>query len=165
MNHKTLFSLSTLLLIVTACSKDAVKIPKEVLLYVDEISSAVDIHSDKQNEFLSSTDKMSYIDSRIDFIGSESVSSPIPVSFTWEEVNDLNQKASKYVLSISESINMEDSLEYTTKNCRFDVYNLKINTRYYYQIKSIHSGKSFLSSIPEFSIDTSAPRNIYVDGV
>ena len=165
MKYKSLSVLSLLMVLATACSKDAVKIPKEVRLDVSDIVATVDIHSSDQKSFLESADPVTYIDNNISDFGHSSNSAPSPVTFFWEEANDLNQKANKYVLSISENVDMSDSLEYSTKKLSFDVFNLKLKTRYYYQIKSIHSGKSFLSSIKEFTIDSYAPRNIYVDGV
>ena len=52
MKYKSILTLSTLFLILTSCSKEAIKVPEEVILNLDEISLTVDVHSEKQNEFL-----------------------------------------------------------------------------------------------------------------
>lgn len=165
MKYKPILTLSTLFLVLASCSKEANKIPKEVILNLDEISLTVDVHSEKQNEFLNSIDHIAYIDEHISEFGNESNSTPIPVSFSWNEENELSQKANKYILTISENNDLSNPLTYVTKSLSYDVYNLKINTRYFYQLTSIHSGTSFLSSIQEFTINVHAPRNLYVEGV
>lgn len=165
MKYKKLLTLSLLAIFVTSCNKESFKVPKNVELSVDDIASSVKIHTLEQFELLTSDDPISLVDNNPSKYGKTSNSSPLPVSFSWSEENDIEQAASKYVLRISESSNMSDPLEFTTKENSYDVYNLKVNMPYYYQIKSVHHQKSFFSDVKEFTIDDIAPRNIFVEGV
>ena len=161
MKYKTLLTSLTLTLLLTGCAKDAVKVPKEVTLSVLEISSSVEIHTEKQKELIFASDPASLIDNTY---GKTSLSAPLPVTFSWSETNDLEQAASKYILRINE-YGSSDFLEYTTKENSYDVYNLKINILYNYQVISVHSNKKFASETQRFTINQVAPRNIYVEGV
>ena len=164
MKYKALFTLTMSLLLVTSCSKEAAT-PKEVNVDVAGIETTVSIHSENQKALLDSDDPIALIDNNISDYGHNSLSKPLPVSFSWSEENDLNQKASKYILRISEYQDMSYSLEYKTNESSFDVYNLKIRTQYYYQVTSIHSSKKFNSEVKQFTINDSGPRNLFVDGV
>ena len=164
MKYKALFTLTMSLLLVTSCSKD-VPTPKEVNIDVAGIETTVSIHSENQKALLDSSDPAALIDNNISDYGHNSLSKPLPVSFSWAEENDLNQKASKYILRISEYQDMSCSLEYKTNESSFDVYNLQIKTQYYYQVTSIHSSKKFNSEVKQFTINDSGPRNLFVDGV
>ena len=134
------------------------------MIDLSDIEETVSIHTEKQKELLESNDPATLIDNNLDEYGINSDSTPLAVSFSWSEDNDINQKASKYILRISENQYFNNSLEFTTKNTQLDVYNLKINKPYYYQLLSVHSSKKFESDIKTFVINDSAPRNIYVDG-
>lgn len=165
MKYKSLFSLSTLLVILAACSKETVRVPNVVNVDLFGLNANLTIHTSEQKVLLDAEDPEELISENESSYGANSLSKPLPVAFSWDETNDLNQKASKYQLSISENVDMYDALSYTTKAKNLEVYNLKINTRYYYQVSSIHSGKSFKSEVTNFIIEDYAPRNIYVDGV
>ncbi len=165
MKYKSV-SIFTVLLSVTlfSCQKPA-PIPEEVTITNDDLAVSLTIHTDKQKELLESSDPASLISSNKSQYGNVSNSKPAPISFSWSEENELNQKADRYNLSISESADMSNSIVFTTNTTSIDVYSLKINTKYYYRVSSIHSSKSFDGDIGEFTINDVAPRNIYVDGV
>ncbi|MBO4667830.1 MAG: tyrosine-protein phosphatase, partial [Bacilli bacterium] len=123
------------------------------------------IHTEEQTSFINSDDPAQLIEDNTARYGNRSVEKPLPVSFSWREENDLDQKASKYILKISENQYLDNALEYTTKERSIDVYNLKINTQYYYSVTSNHHGKLFDSEVLSFTIEDNAPRNILVEGV
>ena len=165
MKNKTVFTLFAATLLITACSKDAVKVPKEVDLSLEQISTSISIHTVDQKTLIESDDPAQLIEDNTATYGKRSLSKPLPVSFSWTETNDIEQKASKYLLNVSELPDMSNPLTYTTKENSVDVYNLKINQNYYYQLTSVHSSKKFESDVLSFKINDVAPRNIYVDGV
>ena len=115
MKYKTLFALSLSLLLVTSCSKEATRVPNVVMIDLSDIEETVSIHTEKQKELLESNDPASLIDNNLSEYGRSSLSNPSPVTFAWSEENDINQKASKYILKISENQYLDNALEYTTK--------------------------------------------------
>ncbi len=150
--------------LISSCSKEAVKIPKEVDVATFDINVST-IHTEDQKLILENEDPGQYIFNHSAQYGRRSLSKPLPVTFTWEEENDLNQNATNYKLIISEYEDLSSPLTYVTKENSLDVYNLKINTNYYFQVQSNHHGKYFNSETKLFDIEDEAPRNLYVDGV
>ena len=150
--------------LISSCSKEAVKVPKEVNVNIFNIEVST-IHTQDQKTVLEAENPGEYIYDHSAQYGRRSLSRPLPVNFSWEEENDINQPATNYKLLISEAEDLSDPLTYVTKENSIDVYNLKINTNYYYQIQSNHHGKYFSSETKLFDIEDIAPRNLYVDGV
>ena len=164
MKYKKLFVLPLLIALISSCSKEAVKVPKEVTVSTFDIEVST-IHTQDQKTILENENPGEYIYDHSAQYGRRSLSKPLPVNFSWEEENDINQPATNYKLLISESEDLSNPLTYVTKENSIDVYNLKINTNYYYQVQSNHHGKYFSSDTHTFDIEDVAPRNIYVDGV
>lgn len=164
MKYKTLFVLASTFILATSCGEKH-PIPDVVNLDVKPISLTASIHSEVQYNFLHNDGIAEYIENNSDLFGKDSKSKPIPITFSWEENNSLDQPATNYRLTISESSDLSNPLVYTTTVNSIDIYNLKILTKYYYQISSNHFGTYFNSEISDFSIGDDAPRNIYVDGV
>ncbi len=88
---------------------------------------------------------------------------PMPVSFAWEETLDEDEKAvdSYYYLLVSEHEDMRESLVYITKETAFDVYNLKIGTKYYWCVQK--EGKR--SEISSFGTLLALPRCLKIDDI
>ncbi len=164
MKYKTLLVLASTFILATSCGENY-PIPTVVDLDVNTIPLTASIHSQDQHVFITNENIADYIESYPNQFGKDSKSKPAPITFSWEELNDLEQPASNYRLTISESNDLSNPLVYTTSETSVDVYNLKIKTKYYYQVSSNHYGTFFNSDVLEFSIGDDAPRNIYVDGV
>ena len=165
MKYKPFYSIVLLAsLQIFSCSKSN-PIPSELNITLEDVSLEASIHTMAQSDLINSDNPATYISDLIDQFGNESNSKPSPVLFRWSEENNLNQKSDKYILSISENSDLSNPLTFSISGTNTDVYNLKINTMYYYQLTSIHSGKKFYSDIKQFTINDKAPRNIYVDGV
>ena len=164
MKYKSLFIPLLLTVLVSSCAKEAVVVPKEVELDVD-IPASPKIHTEDQLTLLESNNPAALVEENASTYGRNSLSKPLPVTFNWVENNDIEQRADSYKLTISENENLSNSLVYTSKINSIDIYNLKINTNYYYKVSSNHHGKYFDSNVQQFDIEDVAPRNIYVDGV
>ena len=149
-------------LVITSCG---VSIPKEVKIIHDELSTNLTIHSEEQKEVLEAEDPAYLIDNNTATYGRTSNSKPLPITISWNEENDINKAASFYLVKISELEDMSNPITYTSKENIFDIYNLKINTRYYYSISANHHGHYFDSNVKSFIINEKAPRNLFVDGV
>lgn len=164
MKYKTLFVLASTFILVTSCGENY-PIPTNVDLDVNKIPLTASIHSQEQYNFLHNENIVEYIENNPSLFGKESKSKPAPISFSWNEENDLDQPANNYRLTISESKDLSNPLIYTSTEKSIDIYNLKINTKYYYQVSSNHYGTYFNSDVNEFTINDDAPRNIFVEGV
>lgn len=163
MRINRLLSLSSLIFLsLAACG---VSIPKEVSIKNNELPSSLIIHTEEQNKLLNSEDPATLIDNYSISYGRSANSKPLPITLSWSEENDLNQKATSYEIKISEKEDLSSPITYTTKEMSYDVYNLKINTRYYYSVISNHHGTRFSGEVKNFIINEKAPRNLYVDGV
>ena len=147
----------------SSCGKEVV--PSEVRLDVDNVDVSLGIHTEEQNKLLTAEDPDALVGSRTTYYGLTSNSKPRPLSFSWKETNDINQEATRYEVVVSENQDMSNPTKYEAKSLSLDVYNLKINTKYYYRVDSIHSSSTFSSDVSSFTISDSAPRNIYIDGV
>ena len=165
MKYKNLFVLSAVAVLIASCSKEAVRVPTVANVFINDLEENVTIHTEEQKNFINSDNPAQLIEDNTARYGNRAVEKPSPVSFSWREENDINQKASKYILKIGTNMYLNDALEYTTKESNIDVYNLKINTQYYFSVTSIHYSKRFDSEVLSFTISDNAPRNIFVDGV
>lgn len=164
MKYKTLFVLASTFILATSCGENY-PVPGFVDLTVGSIPMSVSIHSQEQYDFIHVENIAEYIEVNYDSYGDESNSKPVPITFSWDETNDLDQQASNYHLTISESSDLSNPLVYITTEKSIDIYNLKINTKYYYRVSSNHYGTLFNSEIDNFTIGDDAPRNIFIDGV
>ena len=141
----------------TSCgiSKSAEPVYSDSMVQVISPAADADIHSKKQESFLDKSNSLILVYAR----GSKELSIPEPVKFEW--VYNGGQAVDNYVLNISQSKDMTDSVSYTTSDNSYSLYNLKIDTTYYWTV----SVGDQTSSVFEFTTCDSAPRNIYVDGV
>lgn len=60
---------------------------------------------------------------------------PLPVSFVWEETENLDKNDGWFYLLVSECPDMKSPWVYVTKENRYDVYNLKVGTTYYWCVQ------------------------------
>lgn len=93
------------------------------------------------------------------------LSRPDALKFVWDAKNvDKNAKTT-YTFTISENSDLSNGRLYRTSNTYVDVYNLKLATRYYYQVKTTYGGSTSESETLYFSTENSMFRNLYIDGV
>lgn len=164
MKNKFLLTLPiTMFLSLISCS-EAVKVPNEISFTIDELTTN-DFHTELQKGLIDSDDPDGYIDDHWLEVGSFSNSTPKALSFSWKVETDNNAKASKYVVSLSESESFDNVLTYSSTKETVDIYNLKINTSYYWKVSAYYGSKSFDSDVSSFKTVSNGPRNIYVDGV
>lgn len=90
--------------------------------------------------------------------GKKEKSRPEPVEFVWHYNGGAE---TEYILKLSENENMENSVEYTSETESISIYNLKLDTAYYWTV----SAGNETSSVSKFTTDAAAPRNLYVDGI
>ena len=120
----------------------------------DEFDQIFDIHTELQNQYLVGDPKLigPYA------TGIKELSKPNPIKLTFDI------ESTQYNLYISENNTFEvDVLKYTTTNKEIEIYNLKINTKYYWYVTNID--ESVKSDVKTFKINTKTIRNLDIDGL
>lgn len=154
-----LLSLIIALTMLTSCGitqNQSVLSSSQVIEAVYPVETTANLHTDKQAAFLSNSSLSTFLYTN----GKKENGRPKAVEFQWI-YNKEKSADTEYILNISESENMENAVSYTASSESLSVYNLKIATTYYWTV-SVGDDKS---EVYEFTTDSSAPRNLYVDGI
>ncbi len=124
------------------------------------------IHTELQERFLNVKDNDSFIAAQGETFANTSQSQPEAVEFSWKYKDGTTQKPSKAILTLAEDQGMSvNKMSYTTTEKEISVYNLKINTTYYYTITLDYDGTKYTSDVYTKKITDKAIRNLYIDGV
>ena len=86
---------------------------------------------------------------------------PRPVEFAWEDREESENRQGYYFLLVSETEDMVAPQVYITGDCHFPVYNLKVDTVYYWCVQK--NGKR--SEISVFRTEYTLPRNLKIDNL
>lgn len=125
-------------------------------VYTNAVSDGADIHTANMQKYLSG-DKNNikkYCDA------SASLDAPAPVEFSW-----VGNTGYGYILRISEKPDMSDAWKFETEDTYFDVYNLKIGTKYYWCVDAVENNNLvYTSDVKSFTTNDIAPRNIAIFG-
>lgn len=153
-------ALIVFLSIFTGCNasvqNDSPSVGNAVIETVSPINATVNLHTKQQTDYLSdSYDSLPFL-----VKGIREKSRPNAVEFEWG-YNGEQPAPLEYILSISEYEDMTNSIVYTTSSDSIAVYNLKIATTYYWTV----SVNGVTSDISKFTTDSTAPRNLFVDGI
>ena len=115
-----------------------------------------DIHTDVQNNYLSDTYDSIWRYGK----GTEELSKPLPITIKW----DLPQ-TNFYEFHLSESSDFTVQYILETNTNEISVYNLKINTPYYWYLSYEENGVVTQTNVETFTITSKTPRNLSIDGV
>ena len=155
----------SLLLVFPLVACNANNDPKSFSFELTNLGDNVDFHTELQAKYIASED---YLTTMGIASGSTSKEYPLPVrlSFTGRPYN--NKAAKNYIIDVYEEGNKQEAI--ISKECDdnggLDVYNLKINTNYIYQVTAVYSsGKAFASQESSFKTTDKGPRNLYVNNV
>lgn len=127
-----------------------------VLSAVYPVDITVIQHTNKQKAYLDKPLSMFLLYAN----GLKEKSRPDAVEFRWN-FNDDSIGDKEYLLKLSENEDMQNAVEYTSSSESVSVYNLKLDTTYYW---TVEIGDD-VSSIASFTTDGTPPRNLYVDGI
>ena len=133
-----------------------------------ELGEDISIHTERQTEFLNVTFDMDddYGANVWDYVdGTEELSRPLPVRFSWSSNYNGNGAFYGYLLTLSKNSDLSDPKVYSLNDTSLEVYNLNIGTDYYWNVSAVYSNGIFTSATDKFSISDVAPRNLYVEGV
>ncbi len=155
-----LLSILFVISVFTSCSVNtktqSIITTNDIITNIYPANCEVSIHTKKQLKYLGNDyDKLPF-----GVKGKKELSHPEPITFEWEYVAK-KDKNDKYILKISENKDMSNSMIFISDTDSVTVYNLKIATKYYW---TVSSGEN-TSWIYEFTTDSNAPRNLYVEGI
>ena len=122
----------------------------------NKIEDNIDFHTPLMRDFLADCNENcgDYAD------GMASVEKPMPIRFSWTDGGDC-----RYVLKVSESGSMANPWAFETDDCCYDVYNLKVGTRYYWTVDAVdNSGTVYTTDTETFTTIGAPPRNLYIGG-
>lgn len=142
----------TVLCILTGCSGG--QSANTAIEAVSPVDKTVGIHTFSQRMYLSGPASVIGIYA----YGQSEKSRPEPIEFEWDYNGD---DSAVFTLNISESEDMSNAVSYTTSETEYSVYNLKIGTEYYWTVNTENAE----SEISSFTTSSTAPRNLYIDGV
>lgn len=140
------------------------EIKDEYKIVLDEIAGEVNIHQPIQDEFLESPD----IDLKsLGINGSKELSLPEAINLSWKSTLPKDKNFDYFLVRIDENNNFTLPLEYKVpiEENNIDIYNLKVGTKYYWNVEAIANEESITSEIETFTTFFNYPRNIFVEGV
>lgn len=119
------------------------------------IEDNIDIHTPLMRSFLKDLNDNcgNYAD------GMSSLEDPLPVSFSW------SSGSHHYILKVSEHADMSAPLIFETEKTSYDVYNLKVGTRYYWAVGHADNGIIYTSDTRTFTTLDLPPRNLRIGGI
>ncbi|MCH5180877.1 MAG: tyrosine-protein phosphatase [Erysipelotrichales bacterium] len=123
-----------------------------------QFKEEVKIHTDLQDEFLNDN----YGAIGVYASGVAELSKPKPVELSWKVKK---QEKANYTVKISEDKDLNHPIIIKTSELSASVYNLKIGTKYYWNVRADYESTSDTSETETFEIESYGPRNLYVDGV
>ena len=128
--------------------------------YAVAAEQPVSLHTEDQAKFIQDDYKkvLNYANGR------KELSRPEGLTLSWSEWAD-GKSADSYLVKISENASMTNANEYTTAESEILVYNLKIDTEYFWTVTAIYQDSSVLGEVSSFRTSPAIIRNIYVDGV
>ncbi len=123
-------------------------------LSLEELKDVQIIHSEHQELYLLDNNP-SNIGKYSAFASKEGYANPTPIVLKWK-----GGKA-PYTVSVSEKEDMSNPYSEEVSKKTYDFYNAKINTTYYWTVKSGDK----VTEVSSFSVKGTSLRNIFVDGV
>ncbi len=99
--------------------------------------------------------------------GTQELSRPQSVNFSWSaESNGAAAAVESYTVELSLSYDFAESIKYETDQTQIDIYNLLLNSTYFWRVTAnLEGGKKSVSSASMFITSAAAPRNLYIDGI
>ena len=99
--------------------------------------------------------------------GTQELSRPQPVNFSWSAgSNGVAASAESYTVELSLSYDFTESIKYETDETQIDVYNLLLDSTYFWRVTAnLEGGKKSVSAASMFITSAAAPRNLYIDGI
>ena len=137
-----------------------VGVDKNGFTNVTKFNSEVEIHTEKQLEYLSYSGEYVNIPSGQYPDGNKLLSDPVKTKITWDYEG--HSDSTQYSVSISQKSDMSDSFEIKGTNSKeLEVYNLYLGKNYY-RVNATESGSVTSSGVYALTVKEDGPRNLYV---
>ena len=153
-----------LLLISLLTSCTTYKVPSTCDFELTPIENKISLYTDLQKEFFDSENPDEFIQNHLGQLQTN-VSSPRGINFKWNDINDTNVNADKYVVYISEDENFSSAWKKETTNKEIEIKNFKLDETYYWKVEGHYHDEVFTSDVSSFTTDKGFARNLYVEGV
>lgn len=140
-------------------------VPNDVDFTISDLTEVQELHSDLQNEFINQEDILTYCKDHSSEFGKINQFAPLPIKLSWSVTNDLNINADRYYVWVSEDNNFSDEVKFETRECKYDLYNSKVGTKYFWKVEAVYNRTSFFSKTHNFETKDEKIRNIQADGV
>ncbi len=129
-----------------------------------ELGNNVDFHTELQAKYIAQED---YSTTMGIASGSTAKEYPLPIELSWEEniFSDELKDLVTFTVKLYEGSSTTPFKTYTTKERKVDVYNLKVNTSYSYDVFALYGDVAFQSEKSSFKTTEKGPRNLYVENV
>lgn len=172
--NKRLSIVSIVALLVVGCNKPANNGSGESIssnsnfpygFSLKDLGDNVDFHTELQAKYIASED---YLTTMGIASGSTAKEYPLPIEISWETINIFSDEIINqvtYTLKLYEGNSNIPFKTYETSGNKIDVYNLKVNTNYSYDVLARYSDCAFQSEKSAFKTTEKGPRNLYVENV
>ena len=171
MNKRLLLTISLIAFLSSGCSKpvdisssDVSSVP----LYgfaLKELGNEVNFHSELQQRYIEASD---YTTTMGIASGSTAKEDPLPIEITWNTFGMFSDEILDqvtYQINLYEGDNVLPFKTYTTNEKKIDIYNLKINTSYSYDVFAQYSDVGYKSPKSSFKTTSQGPRNLKAENV
>ncbi len=124
----------------------------------------VDFHTDLQRQYI---EKVDYTSTSGIASGSSAKDAPLAINLSWEATPDKGNGCDYYLVDVFEGSDDNPLYSLKTYENKLEIYNLKINTHYSYQVTACYENSStkFTSEKSEFKTTEKGPRNLLINNV
>ena len=154
----------SLLLVVPLVGCTTKALPTSFSFQLNDLGQNVDFHTELQARYIAAED---YSTTAGIASGSSSKEYPDPVKITWHGKANNGKKADHFKIRVFEENNDVPVINGTTSyDSEYELFNLKINTSYEYDVTAVYSDSvSFTSEKSSFKTTDKGPRNLLVENV
>ena len=127
-------------------------------------NSTFEIHTAMQKAFLAYDGDFTAIPDSINPDGTKDISASNPINLTWDYQAPNNKTVSKYSVIYGQEADLHDGFRVDgNSNKSISFYNPYIGKNYYKLVATFTDGTTEETPIRTFNVDTTYPRNLYID--
>ncbi|MBO7375617.1 MAG: tyrosine-protein phosphatase [Clostridia bacterium] len=127
-----------------------------------ELEGTVDIHTEGQAKYLAGpyTAVSKYAE------GAEELSHPAPIVLRWDLDTESTEIVRRFYVKVGMKPDLSDAVEYRCFDQFYNLYNVFLGATYYWNVTAFYNeGDEYTSATSSFTVTSTPPRNMYVDGV
>lgn len=157
-------ALLPLILVIPLVACNNIGLPKDYKFDLTDLGQNVDFHTELQLKYINSEN---YITTMGIASGSSSKEAPLPITISISGSPNNKKDPESYVVRVYEESDETPYIEETVhSSTSYDVYNLKLNTNYSYQVSAVYNTSvTFTSEKSAFKTADKGPRNLLVNNV